>query len=115
MNKSRVKEVRDYVMALYVPGYAQEQHEFITKWLKPSAVKLRKIDKSDEGCARLDILVIETIGKGVARSFKGYKVLKADFARIGKKFADVYLYENGELGTPCRIDIDSVKYSIILK
>ena len=114
MDKPRVKEVREYIMGLHVPAYAKEQFGFIKKWLNPSGVKLRKIAKSDEGCARMNILIIDTAGKGVIRSFKGYRIMKADFARIGKKYADVYLYEDGELGTPCRIDIESAKYSIIL-
>lgn len=111
----RNKQVKDFLISLYVPGYSFEKHRFLVRWLN-GGVKLRPIDpKGDGNRARLDILIIDTVGKGVARSFKGYRILKADFAHIGKKFADCYIYENGELGTPCRIDITSAKYSIIIQ
>lgn len=114
MDNNRVKEVRGFVRDLYVPGYAFEQHRFLMNWLHPESLKLRRIVPEDSWASHLNILVIDTVGKGVARSFKRYRILKADFARIGKKFADCYLYEDGELGTPCRIDISSAKYSIII-
>ena len=112
---NRVRDVREYVEGLYVPGYSEHQHDFIIKWLTPETVKLRKITKDDEGVTGLDILIIDTVGKGVARSFRGYRMMKADFARIGKKYADVYIHQPDGIGYPTRIDIESEKFSIILK
>lgn len=115
MNK-RNSELVAYLKTLYVPESNKEKYKFILDWVRSNGVKLREITPDDEWCGNLDCVVIVTKGKAPRESFQEYQIKKIDFAKVGKAFAEAYIYEaESGLGYPERAYYKNPKISIIEK
>lgn len=77
-----------------------------------SEVRIRAPTKEDEYRTNRDVLVIVTRGKGERETFEGWLKRKANFDRIGMKYALVYIYNDLGSGYPRRIDIESPRITI---
>ena len=109
------KRLSDFLDRIYIPKDKHFLIQSLMGYVTATAFHLRQPEKGiDEHRAGLRMLVIETKGKGNRETFHDYKVYLADFDTIGKQYAMVYLYEDeSHIGKPVRIDITSIKNTII--
>lgn len=56
-----------------------------------TALDFREIIPSDAGTMRVQVLVLESKGKGNWETFHGSHIEMADIGQVGETFADVYL------------------------
>ena len=114
MNK-RNSELVAYLKTLYVPESKKEKFDFILGWVRSNGAKLREIASNDEWRSNLDCLVIITKGKAPRESFQDYQIKKIDFAKVGKAYAESYIYEaESGMGYPERAYYKNPKISIII-
>lgn len=105
-----------FLKTLYIPASKEERFEFVWDWVKSQGVKLREISEADEYRGDVDILVITTKGKPGREVFQDYQIKKAQFAKVGKAYAELYIFdaETG-LGYPAKVYYKNPKISIITK
>ena len=105
------QKVINFIDELYIPKSKLMLVQQLLDYLE--IVKVRTIDPNDHHSVHMSVLQILTKGKGKRETFDDYRIIKADFDNIGKKYALVYIYSDDMSGHPVRMDITSPRNTII--
>ena len=98
-------------LLLTVPRKHAEQFDALKKL--NDIIPFRKVATYRSLGIRVPVLVINTTGKGKRETFKGAKILKADFDEIGKLYALAYVYQNeNEGGRVLRVNKNSPRVMV---
>lgn len=109
--KTRMTELVEFLNKIYVPVDLKTTHSQLMKLLYEN--DYRKIENADSGKTFSNALVIETKGRGLYETFKGYSISRVDIGRVSKTMVDIAIYSNdGTPVKPIRINKGNIKINL---
>ena len=105
----RMKELYAFLKRIYVPVDLKRLHAKLMNLV--ANVEFRAIDKSDSGYTYENALVIETKGRGLYETFKGYSLCRIDVGEVGNSMADIAIHDDSII-KPLRINKGNIKINL---
>lgn len=100
-----------FLNSMYVPKAKTD--DFVKMLEFMANHDLRDVEREDTDKVGVDVLVIDSAGRGKFETFHGWIILKADFDKVSSTYANVYLYQEGSRGKPRRVFRESNKFAVI--